>query len=230
VSSRGRERVDALHALALNFDPARREAEGGWHVDAYCTRLPPEPPGPPLPDASFAAAQDVMRDYEFADPRIVRAVYHPDGPLAGRDMLLELRFLGVRFHAGVRVGGVIDETREVDGRTVSVWGWNYSTLQGHLEKGQMDYEAWKWHDDGTVEFRIRRYSKAAHIANPVIRLGFRLFGRREQVRFAEHALERMRRLVSARLVGRPADVPRVEDEITLAPLSEAPQAQRDGPG
>ncbi|MCA1681991.1 MAG: DUF1990 domain-containing protein [Actinobacteria bacterium] len=33
-----------------------------------------------------------------------------------------------------------DETRDVDGRTVRVWGWNYRTLQGHLEMGQMDYE------------------------------------------------------------------------------------------
>jgi uncharacterized protein (UPF0548 family) len=221
ASSAGRERVDALHALALNFDPSERDEEGGWHVDAYCTDLPSEPPGPPRPDASFAAARAVMRDYEFADPRIVRAVYHPDGPLAGRNMLLELRFLGLRFHVGVRVGGVIDETRTIDGRTVSVWGWNYATLQGHLEKGQMDYEAWKWHDDGRVEFRIRRYSKPAHIANPIVRLGFHLFGRHEQVRFAEHALERMRRVVAARLAHRPADVPLVRDEIEVAPLSEA---------
>jgi hypothetical protein len=144
-------------------------------------------------------------------------------------MLLELRFLGLRFHAGVRIGGVIDERRQVDGRTVSVWGWNYATLQGHLEQGQMDYEVWKWHHDGAVEFRIRRYSKAAHIANPIVRLGFRLFGRHEQVRFAEHALERMRRLVAARLAGRPADVPQLREQVKVAPLSEAPARPGAGP-
>jgi uncharacterized protein (UPF0548 family) len=221
VSSAGVERVDALHALALNFDPSERDAERGWQVDAYCTRLPAEPPGPPETDASFATAQRLMREYEFADPRIVRAVYHADGPLDGRDMLLELRFWRLRFHVGVRVGGVIDETRVVDGRRVSVWGWNYRTLQGHLEQGQMDYEVWKWHDDGAVDFRVRRYSRPARIANPIVWLGFRLFGRREQVRFAEHALERMRRLVAARLAGRPAgDVPRVRETVPVARLDE----------
>jgi uncharacterized protein (UPF0548 family) len=137
-----------------------------------------------------------MRDYEFADPNIVRAVYRRDSPLAGRDMLLEVRFWGLRFRFGVRVGGVIDETRDVDGRQVRVWGWNYATLQGHLEMGQMDYEVWKWLDTGAVEFRIHVVSRASRIGNPLIRLGFRLFGRREQVRFAKRACERMACLVA----------------------------------
>jgi uncharacterized protein (UPF0548 family) len=137
-----------------------------------------------------------MRDYEFADPNIVRAVYRRDSPLAGRDMLLEVRFWGLRFRFGVRVGGVIDETRDVDGRQVRVWGWNYATLQGHLEMGQMDYEVWKWLDTGAVEFRIHVVSRASRIGNPLIRLGFRLFGRREQVRFAKRTCERMACLVA----------------------------------
>lgn len=137
-----------------------------------------------------------MRDYEFADPAIVRAVYHPDRPLEGRDMLLEARFWGLRFRFGVRVGGVIDETRAVAGREVRVWGWGYATLQGHLETGEMDYEVWKWIDSGAVEFRIHVVSRPSRIANPVIRLGFRLFGRREQVRFAERACERMACLIA----------------------------------
>lgn len=137
-----------------------------------------------------------MRDYEFADPRIVRAIYHPGSPLEGRDMLLEVRFWGLTFRWGVRVGGVIDEVRRVDGRDVRVWGWSYATLQGHLETGQMDYEVWKWLDTGAVEFRIHVVSRASRIGNPIIRLGFRLFGRREQVRFARRACERMAWLMS----------------------------------
>jgi uncharacterized protein DUF1990 len=126
----------------------------------------------------------------------VRAVYHPGDPLEGRDMLLEVRFLGLRFRFGVRVSGVIDELRRVEGLEVKVWGWSYATLQGHLETGQMDYEAWKWLDTGAVEFRIHVVSRASRIDNPIIRLGFRLFGRREQVRFAKRACERMACLVS----------------------------------
>jgi len=137
-----------------------------------------------------------MRDYEFADPGIVRAIYRGDGPLAGRDMLLEARFWGLRFRFGVRVGGVIDETRALEGRDVRVWGWDYATLQGHLEMGRMDYEVWKWLDTGAVEFRIHVVSRASRIGNPLIRLGFRLFGRRQQVRFAQRACERMADLVT----------------------------------
>jgi uncharacterized protein (UPF0548 family) len=106
-------------------------------------------------------------------------------------MLLEARFLGLRFRFGVRVSGVTNEEREQDGRPLRVWGWSYRTLKGHLETGQMDYEVWKWLDDGSVEFRIHVVSRAARIANPFVRLGFRLFGRREQVRFARRSLERM---------------------------------------
>jgi hypothetical protein len=114
-------------------------------------------------------------------------------------MLLELRFLGLRFDVGVRVGGVHDETREIGGRPVRVWGWSYRTLQGHLEMGEMDYELWKWLDTGAVEFRIHRFSRPAPIANPVVRLGFRLFGRREQVRFARRACTRLLQLTEAEL-------------------------------
>jgi len=90
----------------------------------------------------------------------------------------------------------------IEGREVRVWGWNYRTLQGHLEMGQMDYEVWKWTDSGVTEFRIHAVSKPARIPNPIIRLGFRLFGRFMQIRFAKRACDRMARLTAERLEGR----------------------------
>ncbi len=111
-------------------------------------------------------------------------------------MLLEVRFWGLRFRFGVRVSDVIDELRRVEDRDVRVWGWSYATLRGHLETGQMDYEIWKWQDTGAVEFRVHVVSRSSHIGNPLIRFGFRLFGRREQVKFAERACQRMACLVS----------------------------------
>ncbi|MFL6138750.1 MAG: DUF1990 family protein [Frankiaceae bacterium] len=197
-----RRALDALHDKPLNFDLSRiaDAAPGkGWRVDDYRQPLPPEPPGEPLPQGSWAVARRLMTDYEFADPSIVRAAYHPEEPLQQRDMLLEGRFHGLRFRFGVRVGGVVDETRVVDGRRVRVWGWSYRTLQGHLEMGQMDYELWKWPDTGEVEFRIHVLSRAARIRNPVIRLGFHVFGRRMQVLFARRACERMALLTRAEL-------------------------------
>ena len=195
-----RRALDALHDKPLNYDRATREdstVERGWRSDDYCQPLAWEAPGPPEPGGPWQRARQLLRDYEFADPRIVRAIYHPGGPLEGRDMLLEVRFWGLRFRFGVRVSGVIDELRRVDGRDVRLWGWSYATLQGHLETGHMDYEVWKWLDTGAVEFRIHVVSRASRIGNPIIRLGFRLFGRREQIRFAKRACERMACLVSA---------------------------------
>ena len=162
-----RRALDDLHDKGLNFDLNRRAEftpENGWHIDDYCVALPPEPPGAPQPGGSWEAARTLVRDYEFADPAIVRAIYRPDQPLSQRDMLLEARFYGLRFHLGVRVGGVNDETRTVDGREVRLWGWNYRTLLGHVEMGQMDWEVWKWLDDGRVEFRVHAVSRPAPIS------------------------------------------------------------------
>jgi uncharacterized protein (UPF0548 family) len=199
--SRARRALEALRDKAVNFDPDQREhftTANGWKVDDYLQPLVPEPPGPPVPGGSYEVAQRLLRDYEFADPAIVRASYAEDSPFERRDMLLEGRFHGLRFHFGVRVGGLVDEELAVDGRPVRRWGWNYRTLQGHLEMGQMDYEVRKWLDSGEVDFRIHAVSRAAHIPNPVIRLGFRVFGRRVQRRFARHACLRMARLTAAR--------------------------------
>jgi uncharacterized protein (UPF0548 family) len=196
-----RQELEALHDRPLNFNPGDRAGwtrENGWRIDDYCQPLGSEEPGPPRPGGPWERAREVMRDYQFADPRIVRAVYSADDPLEGRDMLLEVHFWGLRFRFGVRVSGVIDELRRVDGREVQVWGWSYGTLQGHLETGQMDYELRKWLDSGAVEFRIHVVSRSSRIGNPIIRFGFRLFGRREQVRFAKRACERMACLVAGR--------------------------------
>ena len=192
--------LDVLHAAEVNFDLDKRSAfteANGWRVDEYCLPLPPESPGPPASGGSWQVARRLVRDYEFADPKIIRAIYHRGEPLEDRTMLLVGRFYGLRFRLGVRVGGVNDNTRTIDGRDVRVWGYNYRTLQGHLEMGQIDYEVWKWVDSGEVEFRMEAFSRAASIPNLIVRLGFRVFGRMMQKRFARRALERMDRLVRA---------------------------------
>jgi hypothetical protein len=101
-----------------------------------------------------------------------------------------------------------------------VWGWNYRTLQGHLETGQMTYEVWKWCDSGAVEFHIDAFSRAARIPNPIVRLGFRVFGRREQERFARLACERMARLTTSELERRPPDVQPLAGAVAVQPASE----------
>lgn len=204
---RRRRTARILGSLAdrpVNF-PERSLADAspadGWVVDDHCTPLGAEAPGDPEAGGRFEIARELVRGYEFADPSLIRATFDPAVPMERRDMLLEGRFAGLRFLFGVRVVGILDEEDERDGRPVRRWGWSYRTLQGHLETGQMDFEVRKWRDTGEVEFRIHAVSRPARIPNPVVRLGFRLFGRGLQLRFARTAGERMRSLVEARLAG-----------------------------
>jgi uncharacterized protein (UPF0548 family) len=205
-----RAQLERLRGLELNFDPDRLPApRDAWHVDAYRRSLRSEPPGDPIRNGPFETAKLLLRDYEFADPARIRAYYRADAPLAQRDMLLEIRYLVLRVRVGVRVGAVFDEVRDVAGRSVRIWGWAYQTLEGHLERGQMDYQVWKWLDTGEVEFRIHAVSQLAEIRHPILNLGFRLVGRHEQVQFARRCAKRMDRLVASKLLaGRPEPRPR----------------------
>lgn len=196
--------LERLADKPLNFNLSRLPEmirAGGWHVDDLRQPLADEPPGEPVPGGPWEQARRVMSDYQAADPEMVRAAYDPETPLAGRDMLLELRFLFVRLHAGVRVGEVYESDRVEGGRTARVFGWNYRTLAGHFEQGQMAYEVWKWRDTGAVEFHIHAASRVADSGNPIVRLGFRLIGRRQQLRFYHNACKRMASLVDARMHG-----------------------------
>jgi uncharacterized protein (UPF0548 family) len=204
VSARARGTLLELAGRDHNFDPARHDSytpETGWDIDDYCVVLPGEPPGPPVDDGPWEIARRACERYEFADPGLVRAAWFDDVPLSEREMLLEGRFGFLRFPLGLRVGEVLDATADVDGRPARRWGWNYRTLAGHLERGQMDFEVRKWLDTGQVEFRIHAYSQRAHIDNPVVRFGMWMFGRPLQLRFARNGVRRMRDLVVAR-VGR----------------------------
>jgi uncharacterized protein (UPF0548 family) len=231
---RVQRKLAALRGSGYNFDPERADEftpERGWHRDDLSASLPPEPPGPPEPDGSWETARRLMRGYEFADPSIVRAYYDPNEPLEGRTMLLELRFRGLlRFDAGTRVTAVYEEDRERDGRWGRVWGWAYRTLEGHLEQGQMDWQVWKWRDSGEVEFRIYSYSRPAPDPNLLIRFGFLLFGRREQVAFQRSTLTRMQRLTRAALQGEGAEPVRREAEAATARRGFATDAAHEDLG
>ena len=197
---RVRRELAAIEGRAVTVDAGLDATrEDGWHVDDLARELPPEPPGPPMPGGSWETARLLMIDYQVADPSMVRATYRRGTPLAGRDMVLQIRFVGLRFYVGVRVGDEYDETRTVDGREVRVFGWSYSTLQGHFERGRMHYEVWKWLDSGTVEFRIHSFSRAADEGSWLLRTGFRLVGRTNQLDFYHRAVRQIVRLTEARL-------------------------------
>jgi hypothetical protein len=73
----------------------------------------------------------------------------------------------------------------------------------------MAWEVWKWEDTGAVEFHIDAFSRAAPTDSVLVRVGLRLFARREQLRFYRHACARMRSLTVAgmRTVGAPGAGP-----------------------
>jgi uncharacterized protein (UPF0548 family) len=146
-----------------------------------------------VPDGSWEVAGRLIRGYEFADPSLVRAHYDPDRPLEGREMLLELRTLGlIRVYVGVRVVHVYDELRRIDGRAARVFGWAYRTLEGHVERGQMDWQVWKWLDTGEVQFRVYAVSQTATISNPLVRVGFLVLRGHERRVFLDSTARRMR--------------------------------------
>ncbi len=199
---RARSRLAELSDRGVNFDHEARDVaapEGGWRLDDMVEPLPHEPPGPPVEGGSWQVARELMLNYQVADPAVVRASYRADAELAGRDMLLQIRFLGLRFHVGVRIGEVYEGPDDLDGRQAHVFGWYYQTLEGHFEQGQMHYEVWKWLDTGDVEFRLHAFSRVAEHGPALLRLGFRLLGRQQQLRFYRTACRRMRRLTEAQL-------------------------------
>jgi uncharacterized protein (UPF0548 family) len=213
--------LDSLRNRTINYDPAGApqdgRPDGHWHVDSADTMLGYEPPGPPRRGV-WETACLLVRQYEFAEPRILRAAYRAGDELLGRDMLLEGRFFGLRFYLGVRVTGVIDETRGSDGTAERVWGWSYQTLRGHLEQGRLSYEVIKRLATGQVIFRVSGYSRRAPIPSPVIRWGFRLFGRWTQQRFYQAIQRRLRALLDGWQRGEPLPVPAARpDGLTLAP-------------
>jgi uncharacterized protein (UPF0548 family) len=201
--ARSEERyLAALAGRSLNFDPSEVEAPvdpSQWRIDEMVEPLPHEAPGSPLPRGSLHAARRAMDDYQLADPRIVTGVHLPGAPLAGRDVLLKLRYGPLRLRAGVRVGQVRDETVELDGREVLTYGWSYRTLEGHFEEGEMRYELRKWLDTGDVEFLLHAVSRPARNGPWLTRTGFRLFGRPQQLRFYRQICRRARRLTEAQL-------------------------------
>jgi uncharacterized protein (UPF0548 family) len=216
----------------LNFEPrplSELTPANGWHADALAQALPPERPGPPEASGAFAVAARLVREYRMADPALVRAEYDPATPLLGRVMTLHLIFRRVlSVAARVKVTQVWDDE--------ALFGFEYATMPGHVEMGRMDYQVCKDPESGRVEFRLNAHSRASHEGPWWVRIGFRLFGRREQLRFYFRCCERIA-VLTARELGLPPDPPppavRIEeaDAPETAELSErlVPRRTRQPP-
>ncbi|AMJ64550.1 DUF1990 domain-containing protein [Hymenobacter sp. PAMC 26628] len=198
-----RARLAAYVNTRVNYDyenQAEYTSATGWRLDDYTTDLPAEAPGAPTETGSFAAAQDVMRRYAFPPPDLITGYFDPSQPLEKRVMVLRAHFLIFNFYFGVRVTDVVDAARQDSpGGPERVWGYGYRTLEGHFEKGQINFSVRKNLRTGAVDFRISAVSQSGHIRNPFYWLGFKLFGRILQRRFGHESLARMHKLVAEAL-------------------------------
>ncbi|AMR26997.1 hypothetical protein A0257_07675 [Hymenobacter psoromatis] len=200
---RYRDRLATYAHTKVNYDTDDQHAytaASGWRLDDYATDLPAEAPGPPAPAGAFAAAQDIMRRYAFPPPNLITGYFDPSQPLDERVMVLRAQFLVFHFFFGVRIVDVVDEAAlPSSGGAERVWGYGYRTLEGHFERGQINFSVHKNLATGAVQFRIHAMSQKGTIRNPFYWVGFKVFGRMLQRRFARQSLVRMRGLVAEAL-------------------------------
>jgi Domain of unknown function (DUF1990) len=197
------DRLGTLEKLNFNLDLEHRHEYSeinGWRIDQHEVDLPSEAPGEPMVNGSFQAAKSIAGLYQFPPPDLITGIFRPDGPLEGRVMLLEARFLWFWFLFGVRITQVTDGIFETNTGREQRWGYSYATLEGHFERGQITFTVAKNLENGTVSFRITSFSQRGLIRNLFYRFGFWLFGRTLQERFVRESLSRMQLLVQEQLV------------------------------
>ena len=166
----------------------------GWTVERFETILGFEPAGPPEPDGLFGRAREALRTYRFADPRITHGHFDPRTPLLGRDILVDVQTLMLRFLVGLRVGAVLDRVDVVNGAEQARFGIRLDTLAGHLLHGSEWVQILKDHPSGAVRLRIEIRWRSARLPTWWMGLGFRLFGRQIQARWRRQVARRLRAL------------------------------------
>jgi uncharacterized protein (UPF0548 family) len=173
-------RLDQVAGAPRNFEAVEDEmtAEHGWHHYHSEAVIAQEPEG----DSCFARARVALADYQFSDPRIVVAHFNPAVPLLGRDILLEIKVLGLRYLCPARVTRVREEA--------NVFGFRYDTLDGHIERG-LEWFLLSKNDQGEIRFRIEARWREGELPNWWSRVGFLLLARRYQREWHVRAHRRM---------------------------------------
>jgi hypothetical protein len=181
-----------LARLRLQSVTAAPEQGGArYHSEAVVFR---EPPGPPMPDGAFTRGRELVRRYDFSDPRIVTGHFDRGAELPGRPMLLEIKVLGLHYLCGAVVGAVADRQQADQ----SLFGFRYDTLASHIEAGTEWFLLIKDHASGEIRFRIEALWREGRFPNWWSRLGFQLLARRYQRAWHRLAHLRLRARLQAR--------------------------------
>lgn len=186
--------LTALSTRTINFDTsiADMTVANGWTIDGAETEIGSEAPGPPAVDGYFARARQALINYDFSDPRIVVGHFDPNSPFVGRDILLELKVLGLHYLSGVRVHSVRDEAV---GDT-TIFGFRYDTLDGHIERGCEWFLLIKDHRTGAIKFKVEAIWRLGDFPNWWTKLGFKLLGERYRIRWRHEAPLRLKKLAA----------------------------------
>lgn len=174
----------------------------GWAHKRVETWIGSEPPGPPLPDGHFARAREALVSYRFPDPRITHGHFDPRTPLLGRDLLVDVHALMLRYLVGLRIVAVLDDavagTGDRDGAEDRArhtrFGIRMDTLAGHLLHGSEWGIVTKDHQRGAIWLHIEARWKQARLPAWWMVPGFWLFGRQTQARWRRQVIRRLRAL------------------------------------
>lgn len=187
------ERLSALSRMNLNFPLSGPESQEGKNWKRYYSEsiVAREKPGAPEKDGPFLLAWKAITEYQFSDPGIVVGHFRPKDPLEKRNILLEIRVLGLKYLCGARIGKV----QQKASATETQYGFRYDTLENHLEVGSEWFLLTKKHDSGEIYFRISASWRAGKFPNWWSRVGFEILGRRYQLAWHRLAYLRLRDIV-----------------------------------
>jgi uncharacterized protein (UPF0548 family) len=193
-----------LTRRSVNFDvpPEEMTDVNGWKVDGIDAVIGCEKPGPPEPGGLFERAREALMNYDFSDPLSVEGHFDPRSDFIGRNILLEIKVMGLRFLNGARVHSVRDEV----GKTGTIFGFRYDTLEGHIERGYEWFLLTKDHETGEIRFKIEAHWRLGDFPNWWSRLGFKLIGEHFRELWRREAPLRLKRAAERR-VTEPAPPP-----------------------
>lgn len=181
----------AARRARRNFDPRPGELfRGRYHHVCSQACVAREPPG--APGRIYERLWEAVCRFEHSDPRIVVAHFHPDEPVRGRTLLLEVHVLGLRYLCPARI--VASRAHSDGARTLRAIA--IDTLDGHLERGREWFLLCKDHSTGEIRFRLQAAWRPGDFPNAWSHAGFLALAPRYQRAWHRLAHLRLRRLAA----------------------------------